>query len=82
MHSKFKIHTAQEYMQAGMGLFMLGLFFTILSNGRLMGISFAPNIHQHSWLDFFQGVATGCSIPIFCASIYFNIRGLFLFRHS
>jgi len=77
---KRKIYTPQEYIQVGMAFFLVGIFVNMLADGRFIGVLLASFIPDQSILDSIQGVADGFSIPIFCASIFFNVRGLVMYR--
>jgi hypothetical protein len=77
---KRKIYTPQEYIQVGMGFFLVGMFADLVADGRLIGTFFAELIPSKSLLDAIHGVAAGVSIPIFCISIFFNLRGLSMLR--
>lgn len=77
---KLKDYTPQEYIHIGMAFFLIGLSATMIGNGRLIGVLFANVIPDKSLLDAIQGFATGFSIPICCASIFFNLRGLSMLR--
>jgi hypothetical protein len=59
-----------------MAFFLVGMFANMVADGRLFGAFFAGLIHDRSLMDAIQGVAAGFSIPIFCISIFFNLRGL------
>lgn len=80
MIPKRKIYTPQEYIQVGMAFFLIGAFTSMVADGRLIGAFFANLIPDKSLMDSIQGVAVGFSIPISCASIFFNVRGLVMLR--
>jgi hypothetical protein len=77
---KKKKYTPQEYIQMGMGFFLLGVFVSMIADGRLIGAFFAELIHNKSTLEIIKGVAAGLSVPLIGASIFFNLRGLWLYR--
>lgn len=77
---KNRKYTPQEMIQIGMGFFLLGIFLNMIADGRIIGAFFANLITDKTLLATIQGVAAGISIPILCASIYFNVRGLILLR--
>jgi len=77
---KRKTYTPQEYIQVGMAFFLMGIFFSTVGAGRLIGSFFASLIPDQSIKDAIQGAAAGFSIPISCISIYFNVRGLAMLR--
>lgn len=75
-----KPYTPQEYIHIGMAFFLLGIFVSQVADGRLLGELFANMLPESFSADAIQGMAAGFSIPIFCASIYFNLNGLVMFR--
>lgn len=77
---KRKTYSPQEYIQVGMAFFLMGLFVSIIGDGRLIGTFIASLIPNQSIKDAIQGAAAGFSIPISCISIYFNVRGLAMLR--
>jgi hypothetical protein len=77
---KKKKYTPQEFIQMGMGLFLLGVFFSMVADGRLIGAFFANLIQNKSTMEIIKGVAAGLSVPAIGGSIFFNLRGLWLFR--
>ncbi len=77
---KRRKYTPQEYLQVGMAFFLTGLFASRVIDDRLIGVLFADLIHDKSTLEAIQGAAAGFSIPLFCVSIFFNVRGLYLLR--
>jgi hypothetical protein len=77
---KRKTYTPQEYIQVGIAFFLMGLFVSMVADGRLIGTFFASLIPDQSIKDAIQGAAAGFSIPISCISIYFNVRGLAMLR--
>ena len=77
---KSRNYTPQEYIQIGMAFFLIGLFVSMVGDGRLIGAFFTSLIPDQSVKDAIQGAAAGFSIPISCVSIYFNLRGLFMLR--
>jgi hypothetical protein len=80
MPLKRKIYTPQEYLQVGMAFFLVGIFASQMADGRMIGAFFANFIPDKPLLDAIQGASAGFSIPIFCVSIFFNLRGLYLLR--
>ncbi len=77
---KRKTYTPQEYIQIGMAFFLMGVCVSMVADGRMIGAFFASLIPNISILDRIQGIAAGFSILILSASIYFNVRGLYLLR--
>jgi hypothetical protein len=77
---KRKPSTPQEYIQVGMAFFLLGIFASMVVDGRMMGAFIADMIGNRSILGSAQDFAAGFTIPIFCTSIYFNVRGLIKYR--
>jgi hypothetical protein len=77
---KRKNFTPQEYIQIGMAFFLIGLILSRIVDARLISAFFASVIPDKSSMDTFHGIAAGFSIPILCASIYFNVRGLIMLR--
>lgn len=77
---KRKMSSPQETIQVGMAFFLLAIFVSMLADGRLISAFFASLMHEKAWLDTIQGIATGISIPLSCASIFFNLRGLCMLR--
>jgi hypothetical protein len=80
MALKKRISTPQEYIQIGMTLFLIGIFASMVADGRLIGAFIISLIPDKSLLASIQGAVAGFSVPIFCASIIFNIRGLTMIR--
>jgi hypothetical protein len=80
MALKKRISTPQEYIQVGMAFFLIGVFASMVAHGRLIGASIISLIPDKSLLASIQGTVAGFSIPIFCASILFNLRGLMMIR--
>lgn len=80
MAFKHKKYTPQEMIQIGMMFFLLGVFVNMIADGRMIGRLLADVISDPSLLNTIQGVAAGLSIPVFGASIYFNVRGLIYLR--
>jgi len=80
MALKQRINTPQEYLQAGMALFIIAIFVNLIGDGRIGAAFFASLIPDQSLLATIQGIATGFSIPVSCASIFFNVRGLMMMR--
>ena len=77
---KGRKYTPQDMIQIGMAFFLLGVFVNMVGDGRMIGALIGNLISDKSTLDTIQSVAAGFSIPIFCASIYFNLRGLIVIR--
>ena len=80
MALKKRISTPQEYIQIGMTFFLIGIFASMVADGRLIGAFIISLIPDKSLLASIQGAVAGFSVPIFCASIIFNIRGLTMIR--
>jgi hypothetical protein len=77
---KQKKYTPQEYIQIGMAFFLVGMFVSQMADDRLVG-AFVVNLLSDKFsAGALQGFADGLSIPILCASIYFNVRGLVMLR--
>jgi hypothetical protein len=80
MMLKHKKFTPQEYIGLGIVFFLLGLFLSMFTDGRMIEVIITGLIHNNASVDFIQGIATGLLIPLSGASIFFNIRGLCLIR--
>jgi hypothetical protein len=80
MDLKKRIFTPQEYIQVGMAFFLIGIFTSMVADGRLIGAFIIHMIPDKSLLASIQGVLAGFSVPIFGASIFFNLRGLSMAR--
>jgi len=76
MHLKPNIKNSQGYIQVGMTFFLIGITASLIADGRLIGAFFTNIIHEGPFLSTLQGFADGLSLPMFGASIYFNLRGL------
>jgi hypothetical protein len=76
MTLKKRISTPQEYIQVGMAFFLIGIFASMVADGRFIGAFIISLIPDKSLLASIQGAVAGFSLPIFCASIFFNLRGL------
>ena len=77
---KRKLSSPQKYIQVGMAFFLMGLFASQMADGRLIGAFFIKMLPGELSMDAIQGMAAGFSIPILCASIFFNLRGLTMLR--
>jgi len=77
---KISISTPQEHIQVGMAFFLIGLFASMVADGRLIGAFISSLIPDQPLLASIQGAAAGFSFPIFSASIFFNLRGLTMMR--
>jgi hypothetical protein len=77
---KRKIQSPREYIGVGMAFFLIAMLLNMVADGRLIGAFFTSMIHDKSLLDTIQSIAAGFSIPISCASIFFNVRGLIMLR--
>jgi hypothetical protein len=82
MVRKKRTYTSQEYIQIGMAFFLIGAFTNSVADGRLIGVYLVSLIPDQAMQALIQELATGCSIPILCASIFFNLRGLTMLRHA
>jgi hypothetical protein len=80
MALKKRISTPQEYIQTGMAFFLIGIFASMVADGKLIGVFIISLIPEKSLLASIQGALAGFSFPIFCASIFFNLRGLTMMR--
>jgi hypothetical protein len=80
MTLKKRISTPQEYIRAGMAFFLIGIFASMLADGRFIGAFIISLIPDKSILASIQGAVAGFSLPIICASIFFNLRGLTMIR--
>lgn len=80
MMLKRKIQNSQDYITAGMAFLLIGIFASMVADGRLVGAFFASLVPSASLMDTIQGFADGFSIPMFCASIFLNLRGLAMQR--
>jgi hypothetical protein len=77
---KRKINNPQGYIMAGMVFFLIGIFASMIADGRLIGAFFSSLILNGSLRDTIQGFAGGFSVPLLGASIFFNMRGLMMWR--
>jgi hypothetical protein len=77
---KRKWHTPQGYITAGMAFFLIGIFASMVADGRLIGELFISLIPDETFAHTIQVFANGFSIPLLMASIYFQIRGLKMLR--
>lgn len=77
---KRKIQNPQDYITAGMAFFLIGILASMVADGRLVGVLITSRIPNESLIETIQGFADGFSIPMICASIFFNLRGLALQR--
>jgi hypothetical protein len=80
MLQKQKLYTPQEYILIGMIFLLIGVAAISVADGRLLDAFLASLIPNRSIMDRIQGIAAGFSIPISCASIFFNVRGLVMLR--
>jgi hypothetical protein len=80
MALKKRISSPQVNMQVGMAFFLIGIFVSMVADGRLIGAFIISLIPHTSLLDAIQGAAAGFSIPILCASIFFYLRGITMIR--
>ncbi|PWB50450.1 MAG: hypothetical protein C3F13_15985 [Anaerolineales bacterium] len=80
MVQKRKNYLPQEYIHIGMAFFLLGIVLSMVAEDRMIGTVFAKMISDQILLAGIQGASAGFSIPIFCVSIYFNLRGLLMLR--
>jgi hypothetical protein len=80
MTLKKRISTPQEYIQVGMAFFLIGIFASMVADGRLIGAFIISLIPDQPLLASIQGAVAGFSLPIFSASIFFNLRGLTMMR--
>jgi len=69
----------QAYITAGLVFFLIAIFFSMLADGRLVGRVLADQLSGRV-LETLQGFSDGFSLPMFMASIYFQLRGLMLQR--
>jgi hypothetical protein len=69
----------QAYIAVGMGFFLAAMFTSMISDGRLLE-AFLTGLLSGRILELVQGFCAGLSIPLSMASIYFNLRGLVLYR--
>lgn len=70
---------AQANIMTGRVLFLIGIFSSMVADGRLLGALLADLVSGRA-LDFMQGFSGGFSIPMLLASIYFSLHGLRLQR--
>jgi len=80
MALKRKTYTPQEYIRIGMAFFLIGFCVSRVADGQMIGALLGSLIPDKSITNTFQDIAVGFSIPISCASIYFNLRGLSMLR--
>lgn len=77
---KRKKQRPEDYITAGMAFFLIGILASMFADGRLIGAFFSSLIPNESLLNIIQGFADGFSLPMFFASIFFNLRGLMMRR--
>lgn len=77
---KRKIQDSKEYITAGMIFFLIGIFVSMLADGRLIGAFLIYLTPNESLIHTIQGFADGFALPMFFASIFFSLRGLVLRR--
>lgn len=77
---KRRIHNPQGYIQAGMVFFLIGIFTSMVADGRLVGHFLIDLIPTASLANTIQGFADGFSLPMLMASIFFSLRGLAMQR--
>jgi hypothetical protein len=80
MALKKKLSTPRDYIQVGMAFFLIGIMVSQVADGRLVGALLVNFLSRVVSIGPLQEFAAGLSIPLFCASIYFNVRGLYLVR--
>jgi hypothetical protein len=80
MARKQNDYSPQDYLRIGMAFFLLALLVSILSDGRMLGAVNISLFHDNAPMDFIQGFADGLLILLSGASIFFNLRGLYLLR--
>lgn len=80
MALKRRVYTPQEFIQVGMFFLLVAVFANMVGDGRLIGAWFATMFRDQSILAKIQSVATGISILVSCASIFFIVRGLVMLR--
>jgi hypothetical protein len=80
MALKKRISTPQEYIRGGMAFFLIGIFASMVADGRFIGAFIISLIPDKSLLTSIQGAVAGFSLPILCASIFCNLRGLTMIR--
>lgn len=73
-----KSYTPQEFIRVGMAFFLVGLFASMIADGRLIASIFERFVRDEFILNIIRGCADGFSIPVLCVSIFFNLRGLYL----
>jgi hypothetical protein len=77
---KRKIQDPNDYLVAGMVFFLIGIFASMLADGRLIGALLIYLTPNESLIHTIQGFAHGFALPMFFASIFFSLRGLVLRR--
>lgn len=77
---KRNIQNPQDYIAVGMAFFLLSFITSTVAEGRLIGAFITSWITNESLIDTIQGFADGFTIIMSCASIYFNVRGLYMLR--
>lgn len=82
MFLKRKKHDVHSYVRTGMAFFLLGILASQVADARIIGAFIANWIANAALLNFIQGFAQGFSLPLLLASIYFNLRGLALWRST
>jgi hypothetical protein len=80
MAHKQKKYSPQDYIHLGIAFFLLALFVSVFTDGRMLGIINTSLLHDKALVDFVHGFVDGLIIPFSCVSIFFNVRGLYLLR--
>jgi hypothetical protein len=69
------IKNAQANIMIGRVFFLIGIFSSMVADGRLLGVLLTSQFSGRA-LEIMQGFFGGFSIPMLLASIYFSMRGL------
>jgi hypothetical protein len=71
-----------EVILYGMLTWIIGLFFSMLSDSPLVDAWLGAWFANPSWVDFFQGLFAGLALGLFSFSIFINVRGYCTYRRS
>lgn len=71
-----------EVILYGMLTWVIGLFFSMLSDSSLVNDWLNAWLTNPSWVDFMQGLFAGLALGLFCLSIFINVRGYCTYRRN
>lgn len=80
MEFKRRLRNPQGSMQAGMVFLLVALFASMIADGRLVGAYLAGLIRDEAMLHTIQVFAGGFALPMFFATIFFNLRSISMRR--